>query len=62
MVLVDATPEEDARYIVKGVDKIGIEMTYEEMKLVYAPLLLKPPTVPELPAEVAEPRPLVDQR
>jgi len=29
MVLVDATPEEDLGYSVKGVNKTGINMTYE---------------------------------
>jgi pimeloyl-ACP methyl ester carboxylesterase len=55
LVLVDATPEEDARYLVNGVDKAGIDMTYEEMKSVYAPLLLKPAVEPKLPDEVDEP-------
>jgi pimeloyl-ACP methyl ester carboxylesterase len=55
MVLVDATPEDDARYLVNGVDKAGIEMTYAEMKSVYAPLLMKPPGDVELPDAVDEP-------
>jgi pimeloyl-ACP methyl ester carboxylesterase len=55
MVLVDATPEEDAHYLANGKDKVGIEMTYDEMKGAYAPLLLKPAPTPELPNEVEEP-------
>jgi hypothetical protein len=55
MVLVDATPEDDARYLVNGVDKAGIDMTYEEMKSVYAPLLTKQPSPPELPNAIDEP-------
>jgi pimeloyl-ACP methyl ester carboxylesterase len=55
LVLVDATPEEDARYMVNGVDKVGIDMTYDEMKSVYAPLLKNPPPPPALPEEIQEP-------
>jgi pimeloyl-ACP methyl ester carboxylesterase len=55
MVLVDATPEADARYLVNGVDKVGIEMSYEEMKNVYAPLLKNPAPPPPLPDKVEEP-------
>ena len=30
MVLVDATPEDDFKYMVGGVDKAGLEMTYQD--------------------------------
>ena len=55
MVLVDATPEDDLHYLVNGLDKAGIDMTYDEMKGVYAPVLLKPPAPPELPDKIEEP-------
>jgi pimeloyl-ACP methyl ester carboxylesterase len=55
LVLVDATPEDDARYLVKGVDKAGIDMSYDEMKLVYAPLIKNPPPMPQPWTEVPEP-------
>jgi len=55
MVLVDSTPEDDARYMVNGVDKVGIEMTYEELRNVYAPLVKSPDPPAVLPDKVEEP-------
>jgi hypothetical protein len=55
IVLVDATPEEDLGYTVHGVNKLGIDMTYEEMETVYAPLVKNPPAKPAIWPEGAEP-------
>jgi pimeloyl-ACP methyl ester carboxylesterase len=55
LVLVDATPEEDAEYLVNGVNKTGITMTYDEMASAYAPLIKnpRPPSAP--PDRIEEP-------
>jgi len=55
MVLVDATPEEDLGYSVNGVNKAGIDMSYEDMEAAYAPFLKNAPTPPKPWTEVPEP-------
>src|SRR5579872_520296 len=55
LVLVDATPEEDLGYSVNGVNKTGVDMTYEEMETVFEPLLKNPPPKPKLWPEGSEP-------
>jgi pimeloyl-ACP methyl ester carboxylesterase len=55
LVLVDATPEEDLGYMVNGVDKRGVAMTYAEMEGAFAPLIKNPPARPALPTELGEP-------
>src|SRR5207248_692878 len=55
MVLVDATPEDDLGYAVKGVNTKGIDMTYEEMATYFAPYIKNPPPRPQEWKEVPEP-------
>jgi pimeloyl-ACP methyl ester carboxylesterase len=55
MVLVDATPEEDLGYSVNGVNKTGIDMSYDDMETAYAPFLKNPPPLPKPWTEVPEP-------
>jgi len=55
LVLVDATPEDDAHYSVNGTDKLGIEMTYEEMQAAYAGYIKNPPPLPRPWTEAPEP-------
>jgi pimeloyl-ACP methyl ester carboxylesterase len=55
LVLVDATPEEDAEYLSNGKSTAGIFLTYDELAAVYAPVIKNPPPKPELPTKVEEP-------
>ena len=41
MVLVDATPEDDFKYMVGGVEKAGLEMTYQDWQKLFAERLTK---------------------
>jgi pimeloyl-ACP methyl ester carboxylesterase len=55
MVLVDATPEDDLSYTVKGADKPETSITYDEMASAFAPLIRNPPPAPTAPDKIDEP-------
>ena len=55
MVLVDATPEDDLSYTIKGADKMETSITYDEMASAFAPLIRNPPPPPAAPDKVEEP-------
>ena len=55
LVLVDATPEEDAEYLYNGQSTQGILLTYDQLASVYAPYIKNPPPPLELPTAVDTP-------
>lgn len=55
MVLVDATPEDDLSYTIKGADKAETSITYDEMAAAFAPLIKNPPPPAAAPDKVEEP-------
>ncbi len=55
LVLVDATPEEDAEYLYNGKSTQGILLTYDQLASVYAPYIKNPPPPLELPTAVDTP-------
>ena len=55
LVLVDATPEEDLKYLLKGKSTPGILLTYDQLAAVYAPYIKNPPDPRQLPTAVDVP-------
>ncbi|HEV2670532.1 MAG TPA: alpha/beta hydrolase [Gemmatimonadales bacterium] len=55
LVLVDATPEEDAEYLYNGKSTVGITLSYDQLASVYAPYIKNPPPPLELPTAVDTP-------
>ncbi len=55
LVLVDATPEEDAEYLYDGKSAPGIQLNYDQLASVYAPYIKNPPPPLELPTAVDTP-------
>ena len=55
LVLVDATPEEDAEYLYNGKSTAGVFLTYDQLASVYAPYIKNPPPPRALPAAVDPP-------
>jgi len=55
LVLVDATPEEDAEYLYNGKSTPGVQLNYDQLASVYAPYLKNPPPQLELPTAVDSP-------
>ncbi len=55
LVLVDATPEEDAEYLWNGKSTPGIFLTYDQLAAVYAPYIKNPPGPRQLPTAVEVP-------
>ncbi len=55
LVLVDATPEEDAEYLYNGKSTPGVQLNYDQLASVYAPYLKNPPPPLELPTTVDTP-------
>jgi pimeloyl-ACP methyl ester carboxylesterase len=55
LVLVDATPEEDAEYLWNGKSTAGIFLTFDQLAAVYAPYIKNPPAARELPSAVEVP-------
>ena len=55
LVLVDATPEEDAEYLYNGKSTQGILLTYDQLASVYAPYIKNPPPPLALPTAVDTP-------
>ena len=55
LILVDATPEEDAEYLYNGKSTQGILLTYDQLASVYAPYIKNPPPPLELPTAVDPP-------
>ena len=59
LVLVDATPEEDAEYLWNGKSTPGIFLTFDQLASVYAPYITNPPPPRQLPDSVEEPQNLL---
>ena len=55
LVLVDATPEEDAEYLWNGKSTPGVFLTYDQLASVYAPYIKNPPPPLALPTAVDTP-------
>jgi len=55
LVLVDATPEEDAEYLSNGKSVAGVFLTWDQLAAVYAPYIKNPPPPRPLPTKVDEP-------
>jgi pimeloyl-ACP methyl ester carboxylesterase len=55
LVLVDATPEEDAEYLWNGKSTPGIFLTYDQLAAVYVPYIKNPPAPRQLPTTVDVP-------
>ena len=55
LVLVDATPEEDAEYLYNGKSTVGITLNYDQLASVYAPYIKNPPPPLALPTAVDTP-------
>src|SRR2546428_13967120 len=55
LVLVDATPEEDAESLYNGKSTVGIPLNYDQLASVYAPSTKNPPPPLALPPAVDTP-------
>jgi pimeloyl-ACP methyl ester carboxylesterase len=55
LVLVDATPEEDAEYLYNGKSTVGITLSWDQLASVYTPYIKNPPPPLELPTAVDTP-------
>src|SRR5712692_4694521 len=55
LVLIDATPEEDAEYLSNGKSVAGVFLTWDQLAAVYAPYIKNPPPPRQLPTKVDEP-------